>query len=109
MIRSKQSVLLCATAALLFSCAKEKDELYSGVILKNMDPLVKPGDNFHAYVNGAWIKNTPIPDDKSSYGVGEIAHDKAQEDVKQIIEESAKGTFKDGSNEQKIGDFYNAY
>src|SRR5690606_34422598 len=44
-----------------------------------------------------------------SYGVGEIVHDKAQEDVKQIIEESAKGTFKDGSNEQKIGDFYNAY
>lgn len=101
--------MLCATAALLFSCAKEKDELYSGVILKNMDTLVKPGDNFHAYVNGAWIKNTPIPDDKSSYGVGEIVHDKAQEDVKQIIEESAKGTFKDGSNEQKIGDFYNAY
>lgn len=95
----------------LASCGKsdKNDELYSGILLKNMDTLVKPGDNFTAYVNGAWMKRTQIPADKSSYGAGDIVDDKAREDVKAIIEESAKGDFKDGSNEQKIGDLYESY
>ena len=95
----------------LGSCVKfeDKDETISGVNTKNMDTLVKPGDNFDAYVNGLWVKNNKIPADKSSYGTFDILADKAQEDVKAIIEESAKGKFKDGSNEQKIGDFYASY
>ena len=92
------------------SCAKKETEsLKSGVILANMDTLVKPGDNFSSYVNGAWVRKTEIPADKTSYGVWEQVEDKAQEDVRAIIEESAKGDFKDGSNEQKIGDFYESY
>lgn len=97
-------------ALTIASCAKNESEtLKSGVLLANMDTLVKPGDNFSKYVNGAWVKRTEIPADKASYGVWEQVEDKAQEDVRAIIEESAKGEFKEGSNEQKIGDFYEAY
>ena len=103
-------VLTAAAVFTLASCQSEKkEELASGILLKHMDTLVKPGNDFDAYVNGAWIKNNAIPEDKSSYGVAEILSDKAQEDVKAIIEKSAKGDFKEGSNEQKIGDFYNSY
>jgi putative endopeptidase len=35
---------------------------------KGMDRSVKPGDDFFAYANGTWIKNTPIPADKPAYG-----------------------------------------
>ncbi|HEX9981474.1 MAG TPA: M13 family metallopeptidase [Flavobacterium sp.] len=94
----------------LNACNKsDTEELHSGVLRNNMDTLVKPGDNFTAYVNGAWMKKTKIPADKSGYGVWDIINDKAEEDVKVIIEEAAKGDFKDGSNEQKIGDFYSSY
>jgi len=95
----------------LASCQSDKtqEELTSGVLLQNMDTLVKPGDNFDRFVNGAWIRKNKIPADKSSFGVSEILDDEAQENVRKIIEESAKGKFDDGSNEQKIGDFYNAY
>jgi len=92
----------------LISCDK-KENLTSGVILKNMDTLVKPGDNFDAYVNGNWAKSNKIPADKASIGVGQIIDDKAQEDVKAIIENSSKGNFANGSDEQKIGDFYEAF
>ena len=92
----------------LISCDK-KENLNSGVILKNMDTLVKPGDNFDAYVNGNWAKSNKIPADKASIGVGQIIDDKAQEDVKAIIENSSKGNFANGSDEQKIGDFYEAF
>ena len=81
----------------------------SGIIIQNMDTLVKPGDNFHAYVNGLWLRNNQIPADKSSYGVSHIIDDKAQENVRAIIEASSKGDFKDGTNEQKIGDLYESF
>lgn len=105
-------VLAAAVLLTLNSCDKKPkntDPVLSGIIHKNMDTLVRPGDNFDAYVNGTWVKNNPIPADKASYGVGEIISDKAQEDVRIIIEESATGKFADSSNEQKIGDFYGAY
>jgi len=102
---------LLASALILNSCGRSENEnpLPSGVVLKNMDTLVKPGDNFDAYVNGTWIKNAKIPDDKSTFGAFDAIYDKSQADLKAIIEESSKGKFEDGSNEQKIGDFYNSY
>ena len=60
--------LIATSALLLNACGKSENDqpLLSGIILKNMDTLVKPGDNFDAYVNGNWIKNTAIPSDKSA-------------------------------------------
>src|SRR5688572_4346013 len=34
-----------------------------------MDTSVRPGDNFYNFANGTWAKNTPIPADKSNYGM----------------------------------------
>ena len=81
----------------------------SGIILENMDKQTLPGNNFMEYVNGSWIKKTEIPSDKPSASVGSMVNDKAQEDVKEIIEKAASGKFADGSEEQKIGDLYGSY
>ncbi|HEU4496403.1 MAG TPA: hypothetical protein VFR70_05070, partial [Flavobacterium sp.] len=110
-ITSSKLPLIAISSLILFGACQKKEEaeLHSGLLLKNMDTLVKPGDNFHAYVNGNWIKNTEIPADKPSYGAGFIVYDKAEQDVKEIIEAAAKGKFKDGSDEQKIGDFYASF
>ena len=99
---------LFAVALIIASCNK-KEELASGINKKNMDTIAKPGDNFEQYVNGTWRKNNKIPADKSSYGAFDILYDQSQKDVKEIIEVASKGTFADGSNEQKIGDYYNSY
>ena len=88
---------------------KEEKELTSGLYPENMDTLVKPGDDFQAYVNGTWIKNTEIPADKSSYSIGTIVREESEENVKTIIEESASGDFEVGSDEQKVGDLYASY
>ena len=97
-----------AEVVLMASCNK-KEELISGVTKKNMDTLVNPGDNFDAYVNGTWVKNNKIPADKTSYGAFDVLYDQSQKDVKAIIEEASKGTFAEGSDEQKIGDFYSSF
>lgn len=102
----KISVL--AAVVLMASCAK-KEELTSGINKKNMDTKVKPGDNFADYVNGTWMKNTKIPADKSAYGAFDMLYDQSQKDVKAIIEEAAKSNAADGSDEQKIGDYYASF
>ena len=87
----------------------ENKELTSGILAQHMDTLVNPGDDFTSYVNGTWVKNTEIPADKASYGVGYIVHEESEDNVKKIIEESSKGDFAKGSDEQKVGDLYQSF
>ena len=96
-----------AVVVLLASCNKK--ELISGINKKNMDTLVKPGDNFAEYVNGTWMKTAKIPADKASYGAFDMLYDQSQKDVKTIIEEAAKNNNAEGSDQQKIGDYYASY
>lgn len=55
-----------------------------------MDTSVRPGDNFFKYANGTWVKNTPIPADKSNYGMFTLLEDLSRERTKTLIEESAR-------------------
>ncbi len=109
----KNLLILLAVVFAIASCSTEKKEaakpLTSGLYRENMDTTIRPGDNFQMYVNGTWIKNTEIPADKSSYGIGRILHDKSQEDVKNIIEESAAANKAVGTDEQKVGDLFASY
>lgn len=104
-MKNTSMVLLAALS--LASCSQK--ELTSGINKKNMDTLVKPGDNFAMYVNGTWMKTAKIPADKSSYGAFDMLYDQSQKDVKAIIEEAAKGNNAEGTDEQKIGDYYASF
>lgn len=101
-------ISILAAAVMMASCSK-KEELVSGIDKKNMDTKVKPGDNFADYVNGAWYKTAKIPADKASYGAFDMLYDQSQKDVKAIIEEAAKSNAAEGTDEQKIGDYYASY
>ena len=100
---------ILAAVVLMASCAKKEEALTSGINKKNMDTKVKPGDNFADYVNGIWYKNTKIPADKASYGAFDMLDDQSRKDVKAIIEDAAKGDNADGSDKQKIGDYFASF
>ncbi|WP_310466962.1 M13 family metallopeptidase [Sphingomonas sp.] len=51
-----------------------------------MDPSVRPGDDFYEFANGAWAKRTPIPADKSNYGMFNALQDTSQERVRELLE-----------------------
>lgn len=61
-----------------------------GFDVVGMDRSVAPGDNFYEFANGTWAKNTPIPPDKSNYGMFTVLDDLSRERTKGIIEEQAK-------------------
>ena len=54
-----------------------------------MDRSVKPGDDFFAYANGSWLKETEIPADRSSYGAGAIVDELTNQRVSDLIKETA--------------------
>ena len=68
-----------------------------------MDTTVAPGENFYTYANGTWAKTTPIPADKSNYGMFTRLDDLSKNRTRAIIEESAKDP------NSKIGIAYNSY
>lgn len=107
-----------ATGFLLFGCSQTdapadtpKDtaakSLKSGIDRAGMDFGVRPQDDFFAYANGTWIKETVIPADQSGWGSFQILSEAGLDQLQTIIQDVADSS--DDAKTAKIGDFYNAY
>ena len=83
--------------------------LVHGIDVAGMDRSVKPGDDFFRYANGTWDRNTPIPPDRSSWGLGAELTEQADRRTRGLLEEAAKSGAPAGSDERRIGDYYTAY
>ena len=68
-----------------------------------MDTSVAPGDDFYDFANGTWAKNTPIPVDKSNYGMFTVLDDLSRARTKEIIEGQAQ------DSNSKIGNAYASF
>lgn len=68
-----------------------------------MDRSVAPGDDFYAFANGTWTRNTPIPADKSNFGAFEVLQDLSDQRTHGLLEEAAKDPA------SKIGQAYATY
>jgi len=78
-----------------------------GVATEDMDTKVKPGDGFFEFAEGTWLKNHPIPADKTGAGYNYELPDEIEQQVKSMVEAE---TAKAGSPiAQKIGDAYAAW
>ena len=80
-----------------------------GIVPASMDTSVKPGDDFFAFTNGGWVKNTPIPEDRSNIGAFYIADQEREKQTKELIADILKSNPDASTNEGKIANYYNAY
>jgi putative endopeptidase len=93
------AVLLTAAATLP---ANPKYGTY-GFDTAGMDRSVQPGVDFYTYANGAWVKNNPVPADRSNFGAFHVLGDISQERTKELLE-GVKG-----DPNSKIGITYSTY
>ena len=80
-----------------------------GLDAAGMDRAVRPGDDFFAYANGGWVRASVIPADRSSIGAFSIAAERADTQLAQVVREAAAAHAAQGTDGQRIGDFYTSY
>jgi putative endopeptidase len=75
---------------------------------KNIDPSVKPGDDFFQYANGAWIKRTEIPPEYSRWGAFNELIERNNDALHTIAEKALQTPVdpKLAPETQKVGDYY---
>lgn len=79
-----------------------------GFDVAGMDRNVAPGDNFFAFANGGWVKNTAIPEDRSRFGSFNVIAEKTQQATRAILE-GAAGNAQGTGEDRMIGDYYAAF
>ena len=96
--------------AAILTCAAgvaASQPLRSGLNLANFDHSIRPQDDLFAHVNGAWTKRAAIPGDRVLHGVFTELADRADLDLRAVIEEVAgQPNRRPGSAAQQIGDLY---
>ncbi|MCX6429493.1 MAG: peptidase M13, partial [Actinobacteria bacterium] len=60
----------------------------SGIDSSNIDSNVRVQDDLFRHVNGKWLSTFEIPADRASDGIGYALYEKAQKQVREIIEGS---------------------
>ena len=102
------ALLLAPSLASCQSAGAGKGSLPSGLDLGSLDRAERPQDDLYRFVVGTWLRDTPIPPDRSTYGAFEMLQDQAYADVRAIAEAAAAeaATAPAGSDAQRIGDLY---
>ena len=72
----------------------------------NIDTTVDPGQDFFQYANGGWLKRNPIPNSESAWGIGNIVREQLYLNLRSINEQAAAAANANGTDQQKIGDFW---
>lgn len=80
-----------------------------GVDIDGMNRDAKPGDDFFEYVNGNWAKNTPIPADRSNFGVFHGLRDLSEARVRKLVEAYAPGNPASDGDAAKIAAVYRGF
>ena len=98
------SIFLIAfsAASTLYSQQKEKGDFLTDA----MDTTVDPGVDFFKYATGTWMKENPIPPSERRWGLANLVNEETYSRLKGILQEASSTHSTEGSNKQKIGDFY---
>ena len=82
----------------------------SGIDLSHVDPHARPQDDLFGHVNGRWLADYDIPADRATDGAFRSLYDRAEEQIRDLIDEAARGLRpRTGTDQQRIGDLYASF
>ncbi len=75
-----------------------------------VDPQVRPQDDLFGHVNNVWLQSVEIPADRGRYGVFDVLRERAEEDVRALIEEVSQQAGDDVDPvARKVGALYRSF
>jgi len=86
---------------LLLSCS------LSAMGAQGVDTTIKPGDDFFAYANGAWLKANAIPQGKQRWGARDEIAALTRQRIAQLLDDAR--TAPAGSSARKVADYRAAW
>jgi len=85
----------------------EKSQKKPAFDLNNLNKDVDPCTDFYQYAAGTWLKNNPVPETESRWGVFEALSEENRLKINKIIDKlTSSSEFQKGSDEQLVRDFY---
>lgn len=84
-------------------------EVNSGIDTRWFDNATRPQDDLFVHVNGTWLRDYEIPEDRAVDGAFRTLYDRAEGNVRELIEQAAAGTPEPGTDAQRIGDLYASF
>lgn len=91
---------------LLSGCSVDDNKTVKPLYFEdNIDSTVNPANDFFDYANGRWIKMNAIPDDESSWGIGNLIEEEVYNRMWEINVLSANYTGSDPVR-KKVADFW---
>lgn len=108
-MKLQTTIKLGFLAASLFALNQGNAQQKTGLNLDLMDKSVRPNDDFFKFVNGTWLKNTPIPADKTRWGSFDELRQNTDKDALAILKEAAKDPkYKSATDQGKAINMYKA-
>ncbi|WGW11248.1 M13-type metalloendopeptidase [Saxibacter everestensis] len=81
----------------------------SGIDTQYTDSSVRLQDDLFRHLNGRWLRDVPIPSDRSTDGAMRALFDQAETQVRTLIEEAANSNAEPGTESQKVGDLFASF
>lgn len=78
----------------------------NGFEISNLDRSADACTDFNGFANGGWLAKNPVPPAFAAWSNFHLVIERDNKILREILDESAGKKFPAGSNEQKLGDFY---
>lgn len=107
---SAGTYILLAAGALAAQAPAEVPSPSLGFDPANFDTTVRPQDDFYRFANGTWLRNTPVPADRASFGSFDALRERSEAALHELLEAAAAGpAHAVGSDLQKVADYYRSH
>jgi putative endopeptidase len=81
----------------------------SGIDLSHVDEQARPQDDLFGHVNGRWLTEYAIPADRATDGAFRSLYDRAEEQIRDLIDEAAAANAEKDTDQQRIGDLFASF
>lgn len=100
----KKTFLILFTISVGLVSYTNNQKIKTDPLVEAIDTTIAADDDFFMFANGKWIKEHPIPDAYSNWGIGNLVQEQIWEQLKKTNENAQKRA--NNTTEQKIGYFY---